>query len=71
MSADEVVSVWIGGTLDGMEQADPREDVAEYLGRTSICGGVGRPALYRFDDEIVDGRLSIRFVGFVPGRNVE
>ncbi len=62
MRADEILSIWIGGPLDGAQRTDPRRDVEKYLAQTIVCIALGRAALYRFDEQITEGRLYLRFV---------
>ena len=67
-SNGNVSSIWIGGPLDGEERSDPRNEIEEILGRAIICGSSGIPAVYQADDQIVENRLHLRFVKFVPPR---
>ena len=67
-SNGKVLSVWIGGPLDGEERSDPRSEIEELLGRSIICGSSGTPAVYKADDQIIKNRLHLRFVKFVPPR---
>lgn len=71
MPPESILVVWVGGPLDGTQQADQKTAVEGYRGKTTVCGGIAykQSALYKFDDHIADdGRLYLRFVRVIPRR---